>query len=471
MDKEIEYVWNTPWSFGTVLYLLNRYLPFIDAFIAVRMFTADNSPEVTIIFALRAFFLLIIRLAKSATQYCHVSNPLLESLAAVPNVTQVVLMVRTYAIWGRKRSILGGLVTLALCTLVPAIVICYFEVHSWKYVTAPPPAGTICFATGVSKIIFLAYVFLICCETCIVVLTMIKGVQHLRQTRSSWIVKMYKDGLLFYFYNLGVRILPIMRFRAAIAPIFEIQGAIRIALWPTMVALWHNPALWLAPSTISQLFMAHVWGALSRGYDADPATQDLKRKLIYDNAHGAVLDLGAGYGYTAKYLDRSKVTTYIALEPNTLMHPAIRAIAGAAGFTEKDGTLLILACGAEDTTVIQQLASVGQPHCIDTIISVLTLCTIPRPEATMQALVRDVLRSGGMLLFYEHVLSPRADVARAQQFWTPMWRVFFDGCRLNRPSHLWVERISGWDKKEVWGKEGESEENVWWHRLGKFLKA
>lgn len=162
---------------------------------------------------------------------------------------------------------------------------------------------------------------------------------------------------------------------------------------------------------------------------------------------------------------------YIALEPNTLMHPAIRAIAGAAGFTEEGGTLLILTCGAEDTTVIKQLISAGQPHCIDTIVSVLTLCTIPRPEATMQALVRDVLKSGGLFLFYEHVLSPRADVARAQQFWTPMWKVFFDGCQLDRPTHLWMERISGWEKKEVWGKEGESEENVWWHRLGKFLKA
>lgn len=171
------------------------------------------------------------------------------------------------------------------------------------------------------------------------------------------------------------------------------------------------------------------------------------------------------------YLDRSRVTMYIPLEPNILMHPAIRASAAAAGFTESDGTLLILACGAEDTTAIQQLTSLGQPHAIDTIISVLTLCTIPRPEASLKALVRDVLKRGGVFLFYEHVLSPRVDVARAQRFWTPFWKVFFDGCRLDRPTHLWVERMDGWADKEVWGKEGEDEENVWWHRLGKFVKA
>lgn len=162
---------------------------------------------------------------------------------------------------------------------------------------------------------------------------------------------------------------------------------------------------------------------------------------------------------------------YIALEPNLGMHSAIRASAGEAGFSESDGTLLIIACGVEDTTAIQQLTSLGQPHTIDTIVSVLTLCTIPRPEASLNTLVRDVLKPNGVFLFYEHVLSPREDVARAQRFWTPLWKVFFDGCRLDRPTHLWVERMEGWAEKEVWGKEGEDEENVWWHRLGKFIKA
>lgn len=40
--------------------------------------------------------------------------------------------------------------------------------------------------------------------------------------------------------------------------------------------------------------MNHVWNTLSRGIDADLATQALKQTLIYANAHGSVLDLGAG---------------------------------------------------------------------------------------------------------------------------------------------------------------------------------
>lgn len=180
----------------------------------------------------------------------------------------------------------------------------------------------------------------------------------------------------------------------------------------------------------------------------------------------------AGFGHTAKYLDHDKVSTYIALEPNALMHSEIRKSANAAGFMEQDGTLLILGCGAQDTQAILELtANLGQLHPIDTIVSFLTLCTIPNPEQTMTALVRDVLAAGGTLVFYEHVLSHRHDVAWWQRFWTPIWKIFFDGCRLDRPTHLWIERMGGWKEEAVWGKEGESEENIFFHRIGKFVKG
>lgn len=56
------------------------------------------------------------------------------------------------------------------------------------------------------------------------------------------------------------------------------------------------------------------------------------------------------------------------------MHPEIYKTAEAAGFTEADGSLLVLGCGAEETAAI--LAALGEPHSIDTIVSVLTLCSI-----------------------------------------------------------------------------------------------
>lgn len=150
------------------------------------------------------------------------------------------------------------------------------------------------------------------------------------------------------------------------------------------------------------------------------------------------------------------------------MHAELRKTANAAGFTEEDQTLLILPYGAEDITRI--LAALEKPHSIDTLVSVLTICIIPAPIVTIRELVDLVLKPGGQLLMYEHVLSERSDVAWWQKFWTPLWRVAFDGCCLDRPTHRWIQEMDVWETKALWGKEGEDEENLWWHQVGKFVK-
>ena len=168
------------------------------------------------------------------------------------------------------------------------------------------------------------------------------------------------------------------------------------------------------------------------------------------------------------YLDPSKVTKYIALEPNKLMHSEIRALAATKGFTEDAGTLQILPYGAEESSLI--LSALGGAHTVDMLISILTLCSIPAPERTLGMLVGDVLKPGGTLVFYEHVLSPRDDVAWWQRFWTPIWKRAFDGCRLDLPTHVWIGRMDVWKEASVWGKPDEPEEHLFWHRVGRFVK-
>ncbi|CCM00218.1 uncharacterized protein FIBRA_02246 [Fibroporia radiculosa] len=212
--------------------------------------------------------------------------------------------------------------------------------------------------------------------------------------------------------------------------------------------------------------MSHLWIPFGDGIDEN--ARPVKENLITPNARGVVLDIGAGHGHTVNYLSLDTVTKYIALEPNQLMHAEIRARANAAGFTEESDTFQILPYGAEDVASI--VSSLGRPDAVDTFISVLTLCSIPNPEDTLAALVELVLKPGGQLLFYEHVLSPRDDVAWWQRFWTPLWSSVFDGCCLDRPTHIYVKRLDLWSSGEVWVGEGESEENMLWHQLGKFVK-
>ncbi|KAJ3781573.1 hypothetical protein GGU10DRAFT_106047 [Lentinula aff. detonsa] len=254
----------------------------------------------------------------------------------------------------------------------------------------------------------------------------------------------------------------------------ELNFALQAALIPTLKDVWQKPTI---ISHLSRTFMAHVWIAFASQVDANART--VKRELFLPNATGVVLDIGAGLGHGIQYLDGSKVTKYVAVEPNVRMHPELRRAAAAAGYLESDGTLIILGCGAEEVATILESLDSTIPA-VDTITSVMSMCSIPSAEEALHGLVRRILKPGGQLLFYEHVLSPRKDVAWWQRLWAPLWQIFYDGCRLDCPTDIWIdeitdvdehgEKMSVWSERKLWGVPGETEETVFHHVLGKFVK-
>ncbi|THH28844.1 hypothetical protein EUX98_g5341 [Antrodiella citrinella] len=287
-----------------------------------------------------------------------------------------------------------------------------------------------------------------------------------------------------------------MKLTNALSILPNLWFAIRTTFQPTLRSILANPALLVQPKKLSDEFMAHLWKVYGDGLDE--GLKGMKEVLIGD-AWGVVLDLGAGSGHTIPYLDRTKVTTYIALEPNTGMHPEIRSRAHAAGFFESDGTFVLLSLGAEKLTLshlsayttttttsyistsststsgttTERQAGAG----VDTIISILTLCTLPHPHRTLRTLFSSILNPGGLFLFFEHVRNqtPPGDAAWWQGFWTPVWKVVFGGCELGRETDVWVEQWGGWAeggsrRPEHEGNEDEGE-RLFVHRVGRYVKA
>ncbi|KAG7095058.1 hypothetical protein E1B28_005848 [Marasmius oreades] len=250
-----------------------------------------------------------------------------------------------------------------------------------------------------------------------------------------------------------------------------ILDGLRFAFVPTLVDVLRNP---LRIFRLSETYMTHLWAVLSDLVDEN--ARPMKESIISSHAHGVVLDLGAGYGHTILYLGRPKVSRYIALEPNVCMHAKIRGVANKSGFFESDGSLVILDHRAENLSLI--------PHFIDgpvdTLITVLTVCSIPNARRVLTRLVRDIVKPGGQFLFYEHVRNPRDDVAWWQKFYNPVWGLFFDGCRLDQPTDKWVEdmkdldeygkEICMWSEGNCWTDPNASEENLTWHVAGRFVK-
>jgi len=83
-----------------------------------------------------------------------------------------------------------------------------------------------------------------------------------------------------------------MKLSNALSPLADLRYAIGASLWPTILDICGSPSLLLRPAALSQVVMAHVWVLF--GNPTDEGGRLAKEGLITPNAHGVVLDIGAG---------------------------------------------------------------------------------------------------------------------------------------------------------------------------------
>lgn len=83
-----------------------------------------------------------------------------------------------------------------------------------------------------------------------------------------------------------------MKVFAAFSLLIDLRIGIQVALWPTILSIWHSPSLLFRPQKLSQTFFGHLWAVFGDGTDENG--KPTKEKLITPYASGVVLDLGAG---------------------------------------------------------------------------------------------------------------------------------------------------------------------------------
>jgi ubiquinone/menaquinone biosynthesis C-methylase UbiE len=150
----------------------------------------------------------------------------------------------------------------------------------------------------------------------------------------------------------------------------------------------------------------------------EPAEVREHRRELLSGLSGRVLELGAGAGANFGFYP-AQVEEVVAVEPEPYLRgKAVQAASSASvRVTVVDGTADRLP--AEDASV-------------DVAIACLVLCSVPDQSAALAELHR-VLRPGGELRFYEHVLSHKPPAARSQRIVDRLfWPRAFGGCHTAR---------------------------------------
>ena len=165
--------------------------------------------------------------------------------------------------------------------------------------------------------------------------------------------------------------------------------------------------------SLSQWLFAACYDVLNWGVEGRLAPY---RYLTAGRAKGEVVEIGGGTGANLPFYRPDVRLTMV--EPNPHMAQRLRSRAAKLG---------------REVTIVPDVGEhlPFSDASVDSVVTTLVLCMVDDLHGVV-AEARRVLRPGGTLLFYEHVISPSATVRKWQERINPMWRFVTTGCNLNR---------------------------------------
>lgn len=173
-----------------------------------------------------------------------------------------------------------------------------------------------------------------------------------------------------------------------------------------------------------QKIFAAKYDQFMNGIEEDLSTT---RSELLSNLKGDVLEIGAGTGVNFQYYSSEARVT--AIEPSEFMLEKAQY-----KINEKHIEIIQTGVGEEEHDKL------FVDNSFDAIVCTLVLCTIPNPRRALEQFKR-WLRPGGKLIIMEHIKSEKKFNGVLQDVVNPAWRVFGDGCNLNRNTDKLIEEI------------------------------
>lgn len=171
----------------------------------------------------------------------------------------------------------------------------------------------------------------------------------------------------------------------------------------------------------------------SRFYDPFMHSIEMKelthrRKRLLSPLDGTILEIGSGTGINLPFYSTN--TKVFALEPNPHMWEIIEKKRHYTCNLEP------IVKGIEDPEVQMRFT---EPF-FDSVVCTLVLCNVPDLRNTFR-FIEKVLKVGGKLVLLEHIRSHSNFSAGIQDFFSPSWKFFADGCNLNRETDKVVKEF------------------------------
>ncbi|KAJ3501359.1 hypothetical protein NLJ89_g9372 [Agrocybe chaxingu] len=157
LGMEVEHIWASKWTIVKVLFLIQRYIPFIDI-MGLGMYT--------------------------------------------------VLCLRVWVVWNRKKSMAFLLAILFAGSWIPAIALLMVFVKTIKYMALPPPfLGCIVAAADESS----SFEFFLVWDTVMLLLMLTATLRsYQRSGRTALFKIVYGEGIIYYFYLFLISLINII---------------------------------------------------------------------------------------------------------------------------------------------------------------------------------------------------------------------------------------------------------------------
>ena len=180
----------------------------------------------------------------------------------------------------------------------------------------------------------------------------------------------------------------------------------------------------MSPTTVSKPRFAKMYVKAAARAERHGAS-DHRRRLL-EGLRGRVVEVGAGHGLNFVHYP-STVSEVIAIEPEATLRAQATAAAARAPVR------VTVVEGTADALPLDDAAA-------DAVVASLVLCSVP-DQRTALAEARRVLRPGGELRFYEHVIARRPPWRTVLQLAdrSGLWPRFAGGCHLARDTGAAIE--------------------------------